>query len=213
MAPLRGIYLEYYIGIGKYVTASLPQAEFDKLEGAEKFERVLLKEPIGEFLNLTLAPPRFGVFNPASSATNKGRNFAYRKQKGSRTFKVGLRPGTVIPQRYGERSPGGQLSIVTDNTRTPAEFQMSLPRTCSVSEVIQWLLNGTTVDLEGNATDTVTSSSGSGGGSGSNPFQQLTYLITPAGRKHPLRGLFEGAELPEPKGVIKSDTWAFLASA
>lgn len=197
--PLRGIYLEYYSGIGKDVRVGLTQAEFDALKGPEKYERVLLKEAIGKFLGLTPAAPRFGVFNPNSSATNAGTDFAYRKQKGSKPFKVGLMPSTIIPQRYGQRNESGQWEIVADNTRQPAEFQMSLPRTCSVSEVIKWMMAGTIVDEEGNETSLSSGGGDGGGGTNTSPFERILYIITPAGRKHPLRGLFEESRLEEPE--------------
>lgn len=201
MAPLKGQYLEYYIGIGKDTTASLSVAEFNALEDPEKWERALIKEPIGNFLGLQLAPPRRGTFRDSGSNTNAGRHFAYRKQKGSRAFKFGLLPGTEIDIAYQERDANG-IKIVESKV-TVAEFQISLPRTCSVTEVIEWIQKGTKIGDDNQRDDTAEGSHvnpGSGGGNQSN-FDLITYIISPAGRKHSLRGIIDNKFVPESPGT------------
>lgn len=201
MAPLRGQYLEYYIGIGKDIVSGLSVGDFNKLKNEEKWERALIKEPIGNFLDLQLAPPRRGQFADTGNNTNAERYFAYRKQKGSRAFKFGLVPGTEIDVAYQERTANG-IQIVEKKV-TVAEFQISLPRTCSVTEVIEWIQKGTKVGDDGQREDTAAGSHTNSGAGGStrSPFDLITYIITPAGRKHALRGIIDNKFVPESPGT------------
>lgn len=185
--PLQGIYQEFFLPIIKDPTKKQPSRGTE--DGPEKFERAYVKEPVGFFLGLPLAPNRTGEFK--GEASNKGRKFNYRKQRASKSFQLILKPNTKI-KIYNAIE--GKEEDVEKNS-----LSFSVPRTVGVSEVMAWLCHP--ADVLG-PLKTAAGSSGAGGTTEYANYAEIIGIITPDNRRHNITNLLSTGST----GKITSDT-------
>ena len=181
--PIPGIYQEFFLPIIKDPTVSDPNRGTE--DGVEKYERAYIKEAVGFFLSLPVAPNRTGKFG--GEGTNVGRTFNYRKQKASKGYTLLLFPDTEI-NAFGPTKADPTFSAKTLQKNS---MSFSVPRTVGVSEMMAWLTNPETLladlwsamaSVEGNE-DTAPSSYSN--------YESIIALITPSDRRHNIRTLLD----------------------
>lgn len=188
--PLQGIYQEFFLPIIKDPTKSNPDRGTE--EGAEKYERAYMKEPVGFFLSLPVAKNRTGEFG--GQGLNKDRKFNYRKQRASKKFTLILRPSTEITIFNPLANNGAGQEITTKKN----SISFSVPRTIAVSEIMAWLCNPTVV------LPPLRSAIGGTGVTGevlAKNYESIIGIITPDDRRHNIRTLLTTGS----SGQITSD--------
>lgn len=181
--PLPGLYQEFFLPIIKDATAAVPDG--GAAPGVEKYERAYMKEAVGFFLNLPVAPNRTGTFG--GDGLNKGRKFNYRKQRASRSYTLILFPNTPV-NAYGptKANPTSNSKVLLKNS-----MSFSVPRTVGVSEMMAWLTNYEVLLNElWSAMASVEGNQDSAPGNFNN-YLNILSLVTPWDRKHNVRTLLD----------------------
>lgn len=175
--PLPGQYNTFFLPIRKDARKAEPNVS--QLTGTDVWERAYIKEAAGMYLLLPLAPSRNGVYK---NGPNKGRTFKYRNQRASVTWKIILKPNTMI-QAFNSNPANGAIGTIA---HPRSSISLCLPPTVTVSEMLAWLANPTIVnDIKG---EDITAYAIDGYDLAKN-YESIIALITPSERKHPVRAM------------------------